>query len=445
MSLITHEVDPFADTIIILKNPCKNFAPWDETLVSSQIEFPESEEKHPIHTQTFEDDQTGKKLSKKEKKARMRGRASHNSTVSNVPEGSGEHAELSSEASSEEQGLVHDRELATRVVGGVDNPSVELAEPASGPTQSEDDEIHYLVSSRHLMLASPWFRRTLTREEFVESLKNPSDGRYHIQANDWDEEALLILLNIFHVRTRQVPATVSLEMLAKIAVLVDYYELENAEAIERDTQNWIASVRRNVAIPSSYCRNLMLWICISRVFCMSEEFEKATAVAIKESKGWIQALDLPIHQGITSSIDRSRCNALEHVISELHRLLGVYRDFNYSCPHNPSYSFQCGAFLFGALMKYMERWGCLSPRPENPFMGISLNEICNRSGMAKNTKWWVKSDCYDYYRRHEHDRAEVHLCSLNAKIDEVVQATMAKVRGLKLQDFRDNSEVSFQN
>lgn len=154
MSLVTHEIDPFADTIIILKNPCKNFALWDETLLSSQIEFPEPEEKQPIHNQMFEDDQAGKKLSKKEKRARMRGRASRNSTVPNVPEGNDEHAELSSEALSEDQGL-HDRELATRVVGGVENPSVELAEPASGPTHSEDDEIHYLVSSRHLMLASP--------------------------------------------------------------------------------------------------------------------------------------------------------------------------------------------------------------------------------------------------------------------------------------------------
>lgn len=65
--------------------------------------------------------------------------------------------------------------------------------------------------------------------------------------------------------------------------------------------------------------------------------------------------------------------------------------------------------------------------------------------MTKNTKWWVKSDCYDYYRRHDHEKFEVHSCSLNVKIDEVVQDTMAKVRGLKLQDFRDNSQVSFQN
>lgn len=289
-----HEIDPFADTMIILQNPCRNFAPWDETLAPSNTEFAEREEEQPIR-----DEQTGKKLSKKEKKARMRSRASRNSTAPNVPEDNSERAEPSNGALSGEQGLVQHPESAPGVDGGVENPSVEAAEPASEPIKSEDDEIRYLVSSRHLMLASPWFRRTLTREGFIEALKDPSDGRYHIEAQDWDEEALLILLNIFHVRTRQVPATVSLEMLAKIAVLVDYYELERAEVMERDTRDWIAHVRRSVAIPSSYCRDLMLWICISRVFCMSEEFEKATAVAIKGSAGWIQTLGLPIHQEIT--------------------------------------------------------------------------------------------------------------------------------------------------
>jgi hypothetical protein len=68
------------------------------------------------------------------------------------------------------------------VDGGVVNSSVELVEPAFEPTMPEDDEIHYLVSSRHLMLASPWFRRTLNREEFIEALKDLSDGRHHILA-----------------------------------------------------------------------------------------------------------------------------------------------------------------------------------------------------------------------------------------------------------------------
>ncbi|KAF2267085.1 hypothetical protein CC78DRAFT_104121 [Lojkania enalia] len=213
----------------------------------------------------------------------MCAKASRNSIALSVPEDDRERAEPSSGDLSGEQGLVQNPESAPRVDSVGEDPSVEPAEPVSEPIESENDEIHYLVSSRHLMLASPWFRRALTSEEFTEALKDPSDGRYHIPASDWDEEVLLILPSIFHVRTRQVPAPVSLEMLAKIAVLVDYYELERVEVMERDTRHWIANMRRSVAIPSSSYRDLMLWIYVSRVFYMSEEFEKAIALAIKGS------------------------------------------------------------------------------------------------------------------------------------------------------------------
>lgn len=96
-----------------------------------------------------------------------------------------------------EQQFVHVMGSAPRVNDRAENPIDEQAKPASEPASSEIDEIHYLVSSRHLMLASPWFRRPLISDRYIEALQVPSDGRYHIQANGWDEEALLILLNIF--------------------------------------------------------------------------------------------------------------------------------------------------------------------------------------------------------------------------------------------------------
>lgn len=39
---------------------------------------------------------------------------------------------------------------------------------------------------------------------------------------DWDADALLILMHIMHGQTRRVPRSVSLELLAKIAVLPDH-------------------------------------------------------------------------------------------------------------------------------------------------------------------------------------------------------------------------------
>jgi hypothetical protein len=250
MPSVVYEIDSFADAVIILTNPCKNFATWDENLGPPNTGIDKAEEEQPVQIKSPENEVVDKKLSKKEGKiARIRAKASAR---------------------------------ASRI--------------------SKSREIHYLVSSRHLMLASPWFMRTLTGEAFTEAVTDPSDGRYHIQASEWDEEALRIILDIFHIRTRRIPATVSLELLAKISVLVDYYELVGAEVMEREVNGWIDHVRRTVAIPSSYCRDLMLWICISRVFHMSKEFEQATAVAIKASRGWLQTLDLPIHDAVTCTL-----------------------------------------------------------------------------------------------------------------------------------------------
>lgn len=102
------------------------------------------------------------------------------------------------------------------------------------PDHSDPAEVNYRVSSRHLVLASPWFKRALSEEGWSEFSRNPEDSLFHVKAADWNEEALLILLNILDLRNGKVPRAVSLEMLGKIAVLVDYYEC--GEALEVFTE-----------------------------------------------------------------------------------------------------------------------------------------------------------------------------------------------------------------
>jgi hypothetical protein len=51
---------------------------------------------------------------------------------------------------------------------------------------------------------------------------------FHISAEDWDEDAFAILMNVFHLRNYRVPCSITLEMLAKIAVLADYYKCEES-------------------------------------------------------------------------------------------------------------------------------------------------------------------------------------------------------------------------
>ena len=163
------------------------------------------------------------------------------------------------------------------------------------PGSGGGTEVHYQVSSRHLQLASPWFKRAMAKETWSES--KLEDGKYQIIAHDWDEQAFLMLLNIFHLRTKQVPRVIPLELLAKVGVLVDYYEC--GEAIEMFTAMWIDEVKK-IATLSIFCRNLVLWIWIAWIFDLPKHFEDVSAVAIKYGKLDMDTLELPIPAFVSS-------------------------------------------------------------------------------------------------------------------------------------------------
>jgi len=149
------------------------------------------------------------------------------------------------------------------------------------------------VSSRHLILASPYFRNMLERE-WKEGKTLQTDKYVEVEVEDVDADALVTVMHIIHGKSRSVPKTVDLEMLAKVAVIVDLYEC--AEAVEVLTDIWLAHLSR--ALPSEYSRDTVLWICISWVFRQRNEFLSATSAAMKYSRGPFQDLGLPILQSV---------------------------------------------------------------------------------------------------------------------------------------------------
>ncbi|GKT61104.1 hypothetical protein ColTof3_08443 [Colletotrichum tofieldiae] len=60
-------------------------------------------------------------------------------------------------------------------------------------------------------------------------------------------------MNVIHVQARDVPRKVSLEMLAKIAVIVDYYKCHNA--IHFFSQTWVENLGK--PLPSAYGIDLL--------------------------------------------------------------------------------------------------------------------------------------------------------------------------------------------
>lgn len=163
--------------------------------------------------------------------------------------------------------------------------------PANAVPLIPERPVLYYVSSHHLMLASHVFCAALVPQRWNEGHKK-ADGRYYITADDWDEQAFFLLMNMLHARTNQVPEPVSLEMLTKIGVLIDYYDCGNA--VEFFTTAWLRNLRKN-GLRYEYSRKLILWLWISYIFRKEDVFQRATRIAIAYcNESSLRTLGLPI-------------------------------------------------------------------------------------------------------------------------------------------------------
>jgi len=110
---------------------------------------------------------------------------------------------------------------------------------------------------------------------FEEGQRLRIEGSTDIALGDDDPDAFEILLNIIHGLTRKVPRRVSLEMLTKLAVLVNYYQMH--EVVELFSDTWIDNLARE-GLPLSYCPEAICWLLITWVFHKPREFREVSRV-----------------------------------------------------------------------------------------------------------------------------------------------------------------------
>ncbi|KFA52552.1 hypothetical protein S40293_07634 [Stachybotrys chartarum IBT 40293] len=155
---------------------------------------------------------------------------------------------------------------------------------------SQPGRIRMMVSSRHLILASTYFREMLNGP-WKEGTMNDNAPR-SITASDWDEGALVIVMDIIHGHNREVPKHMTLELLSEIAVIVDYYDCH--EAVEPFVGHWITMMKQY--LPNRYGKNCILWIVVSWVFSQNKIFESMTELATKYGEELVKVPALPIGQ-----------------------------------------------------------------------------------------------------------------------------------------------------
>jgi hypothetical protein len=145
----------------------------------------------------------------------------------------------------------------------------------------EAEKVCTVVSSKHLILASPIFKVMLSGR-FREGLRRNAAGQMEVDLPDDDHAVMTVVLNLIHGRNRLVPKQVDLEMLTRLATLVDKYQM--IEAVESLSDVWIDNLLAKEKLPGGNGINqkqcIQRWIAVAWVFRREKEFSKITAAAM---------------------------------------------------------------------------------------------------------------------------------------------------------------------
>ncbi|OJJ80061.1 uncharacterized protein ASPGLDRAFT_29341 [Aspergillus glaucus CBS 516.65] len=172
----------------------------------------------------------------------------------------------------------------TPVDAAAETESIAKVKLVMGNHDPETHKSRFRVSSTKLMLASVKFGKILFPgwDYGSKALTQP-------EVYDIDQNAFSIMLNIIYCRT-QVPHSIDLGMLTKLAVLTDYFGCH--EALEPYPSIWLEGLKDEV--PTTFSDELIKWICISWAFNYDDVFTKVTRIAQRQAPNYLDLLNLPI-------------------------------------------------------------------------------------------------------------------------------------------------------
>lgn len=325
------------------------------------------------------------------------------------------------------------------------------AQPDDASISSDDSsstdgltDVHMRVSSKHLILASTTFRSMLG-PNFEEGQRLRTEGSTVLGMGDDDPDACIILLDILHGLTRRVPRSVTLEMLTKLAVLVNYYQMH--EAVELFSDTWIDNLVEG-GLPETYSPEVISWLCIMWVFHKPVEFKAVSRVI---EFGCDETLEnefdegFPIPAPIIGQLFRlcpcstipdchpdvilaHRAAAIEGTMLIVHNLIVRYSTSEILCPvvWDKNNKLACDSLLLGSLIKGAAAIG-IWPKRNAPYHGIVFKDLANQVRELK-----VFDVCNHSFGKYQ-SSSDAH--GVKDSIEASVSALEGAMSGLNLGDF----------
>lgn len=165
----------------------------------------------------------------------------------------------------------------------------------SADVEPDDEEVTFFVSSKHLKLASRYFRTALSGP-----WNRDMDGDVRRwEVHSWDQRAFLMVMQMIHGRTDEVEerGRMSWDMAAKVALVVDFYQCH--VPVYAFAKLWMEDVRRSDEVKTIDC-DLILCMFVSFVFGLDFEFTMCTRAAMELATGPIPSLGLPFPEALVS-------------------------------------------------------------------------------------------------------------------------------------------------
>ncbi|KAL5866393.1 hypothetical protein ACKVWC_011429 [Pyricularia oryzae] len=386
-----YEIDPSGDTTLILRKPDAPFAAESSAAaVANSSALPDK----------LKSEKKAAKKAAKEKKARLNQQV--DVLVWGVDEPSADvEPEPGITSATAEDGSFGTAETPKHPHLADSQPK--NANELDSPTHQK--EVRFRLSSKHMILASPYFK-TMLGGPWREA------DELEVEAEDWDTEALLILMRVIHGQNQHVPRLIKLELLAKIAVLVDYYQCR--DAIDLAAEIWI----QQLTPPEEPSKNLVFWLLISSVFRREEIFRAMTTIALRQSQGPLRAFNLPIPESILKLIDCLSREFICDIVTSLKELCAELLHDKAGC------SFACSSMLLGVLSKEMHAKG-LELQPGSQLTGISFVWTIEAALQIQSPSWSHKASGYSSYY-------EAHSCNIKHMIKEKI--VFDNINGFSMAD-----------
>ena len=299
MADLFHELHPNGDVIFVVYKPTNEFAEWNDTQAEYSY-WPTNLSEPPRIGGFSVPPSTDTQHTELDESSGTDGTTEHSDTDS-------ERCEEAPDLSSPWTPIPLTREniQANQPSPKVGQDNTSHSDAASEPSEDTERAVMRIrASSTCLILGSDYFL-TMFNSPWKETTALESGKTCILPVREWDPDAFLILMNIIHDHNDKVPQLVELEMLAKIATLVDYYKC--LQAVEPFWHIWAPQV----LIPTCYSRNLILWLWASWAFCQEDKFRTISTIVMENSRGPIQTLGLPIPENATG-----KCASVVAIIEE---------------------------------------------------------------------------------------------------------------------------------